>query len=61
MSLCEASLWAVKVEGAMIYPVLCEYLICSNTEQEDLGSTVGDYDAEEAEVSVIFSSRLYQH
>lgn len=60
MSLCEASLWAVKVEGTMIYPLLYEYLIFSNTEQEDLGNTVADYDAGKAEVSAIFSSHLHQ-
>lgn len=40
--------------------VVCEYLICSNTEQKDLGRTIANYDAEKAKVSVCFGSHLYQ-
>lgn len=41
--------------------VICEYLICSNTEQRDSGNTIANYDAEKAEVSVLFNSHLQQH
>lgn len=41
--------------------VICEYFICSNTEQKDVGNTVANYDAEKTKVRVFFSSHLYQY
>lgn len=61
MSHCVASLQAVNGKGTMLCRfVIRENLICSNTEQKDLGNTIANYDAEKAKVSVFFSSHLYQ-
>lgn len=34
--------------------VICEYIICLNTEQKDLGNTIVNYEAEKASVSLQF-------